>query len=389
MKTLDAIKIDQVWEVQQKANLRMQLYMIGEMHKMMLPMQDKIKAVIIGAASESGTLDGLGLYRARQGIAHEWGNFFKEWRAWFEEMRTQAAGLGFGTLAVYMRQYVQPALQKVDSQNKNEILRRSAAQNDKVLVEDKHTLDFIFNPQLQALLDAAQRHIYKDGLQLSQRIWKLDQESVDGIDRVLAAGVANGASAWDIAQQAEQYLGADKDLPRWTRTRLYGLTKKDIASGDLTGLLRDPEHRSRGVSYNALRLARNEIQTLHAQTTDAMMQRMPWIEQEQINLSPSHPVDDECDEVAGGGENGDGVYPKGEIELPIHVQCLCFKTAVQMNPDEFVDSLRGWVDGSQPWPEMDQFAAGLGGNLNADVGETNLAANFTEWAFGDPYKLMG
>ena len=101
--------------------------------------------------------------------------------------------------------------------------------------------------------------------------------------------------------------------------------------------------------------------------TDRLFAAMPWVEQEQVVLSPSHPpIECACPDVAGGGKKGDGVYPKGEIILPIHVQCLCFKEAVLMDDREFIGKLRGWMTGQAPWAEMDEYARWLGVELPSE-----------------------
>jgi hypothetical protein len=136
------------------------------------------------------------------------------------------------------------------------------------------------------------------------------------------------------------------------------------------------------VAYNALRLARNELTVIHGLATDAIMAGLPFIEKEQINLSPDHPDEDECDVVIASGEGGRGIYPKGTISLGIHVQCLCFKTAVLPgSPDEFTDKLRGWLNGSQPWQEMDQYQAMVGGNVLLDLAGSGALNALLIWAF--------
>ncbi|MCX6786842.1 MAG: hypothetical protein NTU85_03475 [Candidatus Kaiserbacteria bacterium] len=243
-----------------------------------------------------------------------------------------------------------------------------------------------FEPQLQGILDAARERVYGDGFKLSQRIWRLDQESLNGIRQVVYEGIANGESAWAIARKLEQFLGAGAGCPRWARSRLYGLTKKDIASGDRMGLYSGEECKEQGVSYNALRLARNEVQISHHMATRAVQDKIPWIEQLQIYLSPAHPEVDKCDDAANGGPNGDGVYPKAEAPiLPLHPQCLCGSKGILLGPEEFADKLRGWVRGEEQWPQMDQYAGWLGvgrqGIASVSLGQT-LAGALLTWLWG-------
>lgn len=70
--------------------------------------------------------------------------------------------------------------------------------------------------------------------------------------------------------------------------------------------------------------------------------------------------------------------------------CLCYKTAVLMKDDAFVDKLKGWMEQGQPWPAMDDYAAWTGAPKKsfdlwdaATVGA--LAASFLLW-LGDDKK---
>jgi hypothetical protein len=217
-------------------------------------------------------------------------------------------------------------------------------------------------------------------LNLSQRIWRIDREARDGINAVIMNGISSSSSAWDIAKQLEAYLGANQDCPRWTSSRLR-LSKEQIAVGNTRGLLTGKECDGSGVSYNALRLARTEIQKAHALATDRILAQQPWVEKEKIHLSAAHPETDICNEIVEGGEKGEGVYAVGEIELPLHPNCLCYKTAVLMEEKELTSQLRGWMQGTTTWSEMDDYQEAIGGQLAASI--LPNAINLAVWLFGD------
>jgi len=251
------------------------------------------------------------------------------------------------------------------------------------------------------LLNAAAEYLYGDGLNLSGRIWRLDREARDGMNTLISAAIADGSSAWDLARNLEQFLGADADCPRWTSTRLYKRSKSQIAAGDMTGLITNPNCDGQGVSYNALRLARTEIQKAHALATDKVLMNSPWVEKEQVNLSAQHPEPDICDEIVAKGEKGEGVYEVGEIELPLHPNCLCYKTAVLMDEDKFIGDLNAWVKGDPSTTPggsaqdfgaaMDKYAQliGAGGNNVQDVNLSNDSSILMlgVWLFGEALKL--
>ena len=196
-------------------------------------------------------------------------------------------------------------------------------------------------------------------------------------------------SAWQLARDIEQFLGAGADCPRWTKERLRYLTKADIASGNRLGLVSGDDCSGQGVSYNALRLARTEIQAILNDATTRNFKQMPWIEQEKINLSPAHAVQDKCDDVAGGGEDGNGEYPVGEITLPLHPHCLCYKTAVLEDQDAFVKRLGGWVRGGESWPEMDTYHNTLRGEMWTDLRDSSIGVTLAHWLWGDSADLGG
>lgn len=99
-KTLADIPLNRVHQTQQKAILRMHLYVTGETHRRLSETAAKMKVAVVGAAKADGTLDGLGLQRAQRALTREWNGFFAEWKPWFEDLRMQAASIPFGTLAV-------------------------------------------------------------------------------------------------------------------------------------------------------------------------------------------------------------------------------------------------------------------------------------------------
>ena len=217
-------------------------------------------------------------------------------------------------------------------------------------------------------------------MNLVGRLWKIENEGRDAINNVTMQGIIDRDSAWNIAKKLEEFLGAGKDCPRWTSTRLYGRTASDKAAGDTTGLLTGNDCDGRGVSYNALRLARTEIQKAHSLATDRVMAAQPWVEMEKCNLSPAHAERDQCDDVVEGGENSDGVYPVGTIEYPLHPNDFCFKTAVLMDETTFTSNLNGWLNG-ESWPEMDDYKSMIGGDETISLMPNALS--LAVWLFGE------
>lgn len=361
---------------QQRGLMRLQVMLTGEVHQLLIDLADDLRGKVMEAAGEDGSLAMEKSFGLQVYAGERWRVFFDEFVRVFGEARRQAAELPFGVLVRRHNWYARKA--------------KAGLEEAGPVAAD---VSGVFDGQIEEVLGAAAERIYSDSFNLSNRIWRLDKDSLEGIQEVVYRGIAEERSAWDIATELEEYLGPGRDCPRWTRWRLYGKTKAQIAAGDTGGLYRGDECAGQGVAYNALRLARNEVQIAHHGATDAIFGRQPWIEMEQVLLSPDHPpIGCECEDVVAGGENGDGTYPKGEIMLPIHVQCLCYKVAVLMEPETFVDRLRGWMSGEEAWPAMDEYA----GWLDVPVGEppevvmaARVADVLVKWVWGGRGVLEG
>jgi hypothetical protein len=351
-----------------RAQMRLQLYVAGRVHGLLLDVLDEGRAALSDAANQDGTLDGLGLNLVMSWMEGAWRTFMQGYRAIFETARRETVLLAFGVLPALHAAYF------------GDVLEESRLQEQEIW---SGGVSF-FEPQLEELIAAANERLYGDGLKLSDRIWRLDQEGLEGIRSTVMAGVADSKSAFQIAQDLEEYLGPGQECPRWTRYRLYGLTKTDIAQGRKGGLYSGDECAEQGVSYKALRLARTEIQYIHHAAAQRVRERLPFVTAEQVVLSPAHPRRDICDEVIEAAPNGDGVYAIGEIVMPIHPNCICDQRSVLMDDDAFTTKLRGWVTGDQPWPEMDTYANWVG------MGRRNMTSPFLRglevglqlWLFG-------
>jgi hypothetical protein len=374
------ITLETLPQAQQKAMARLHLKLTGDTHALLLDLLDKLRVKLAQAGDgDTGVIDPLAANTLTDFTAIAWREFFSAFERRFMAARREAALIAFAAVAAQHDYFF--GFEKAESRpyrpHPLPLSHRERGERFSLLLEDAPQLgvvpEYFYEPQLKEVLDAAAERIYSDNFRLSQRIWNLDQEGLDGLRRIINEAIATGDSAWNTAKKLEAHLGMGQECPRWTSTRLYKLTKTDIAQGDTTGLIRGNPCASKGVAYNALRLARNETQIAHAMATDTILARLPWVQAEKVNLSPAHPpIECDCEAVANGGEKNDGVYPRGTISLPRHVQCLCFKTAVTMPPDDFVNKLRGWMNGSEKWSEMDTYASWTG-NTAATIA-TSLAA---------------
>ena len=285
--SLDEITLKNTHKAQQVALVRLQIFVLGETHRLLGKVAEAGTAVL----RRSGEVVDYSIgTEALDATLKAWERFIEDYSEMLGRAMRYAAAIPFGTVAVMHRDIVLPALDAIEE---------SWQKRPFLLTEQQRVSGGVFDPQLQILLDAAQRRVYKDGLQLSGRIWKLDTTSRQGINQIIVQSISDGKSAWDTAVLLEQYLGAGQDCPRWTEDRLYTLTKRDIAQKNRLGLVTGNDCVGQGVSYNALRLARTEIQAIHHMATRQLFEEMPWVEKEKINLSPAHAGRDECDDEIG------------------------------------------------------------------------------------------
>lgn len=364
--------------LQHVAVSRLTLFVAGEIHALIEPFQRWLADQVRQAAAEDGTADVAKLSGLLLIIEPRWAEVMRQYAALLRAARVQAADVGFTSLRVKNNARFTEWVTRGEEENG----QRSMVNGQRSMVNGPGgrpggalLLEETFQPdstdwvrlarmwmrRRNAALAVAQQRVWSDGLTLSTRIWRLETGGLQAIRQTVAAGMAERTSAWELAQRLEAQLGANADFPRWTRQRLYGLTPRERAQ-DLSGLLRAGDTlqpwQSRGVSYNALRLARTEIQYANHAVTSEIARNFPGIVGRKSRLSPEHPVTDICDEYAAGGPYG----PEANF-LPLHPQCLCYWEEVLMPKAEFAAQVRGWaagendfLDGYSAW--LDQRAVG-------------------------------
>lgn len=360
IKTLTDIPFNRIYQAQQLALVRLQLFTVAEVSALVLAVGETTGRVLNRKGREA-VVDGLLAYQVKQVLNQAWGDFITNYAKLLDKVTAEAASIAFGVVARMHQEIVTPAvlqLQEAQEEDAGEAF-------------------------LGQTLGKSRAEILA-GRSFSDRIWVLNQEGKAGIDRVVDTALANGTSAWETAKNLEGYLGAGKNCPQWARVRLYALSKGDIAQGDPTGLVTGDDCRGQGgVAYNALRLARTEISRHFAIATDDLMTLTPWVEEEQCNLSSAHVGRDECDLVVEGGRDGKGIYPVGTIHYPLHPHCMCYKTHVLMDNDDFVNKLSGWKNGDS-WPAMDKYQEMLGsGGLLTDFTKSLVASALVRWLTAD------
>ena len=172
---------------------------------------------------------------------------------------------------------------------------------------------------------------YNDGFNLSDRVWRIQEYTQKGILDITTQAIMSGTSAVELSEQLEGFLL--KRGPAWT-----------------TGIKRSVTGRGT-VAYNALRLARTEINQAYHWAQKEMAVNNPMLIGQKWNLSNTHPTDwppsaaymgypEICDYRANHDHHGlgEGVFPPGEAP-PDHPNGLCYLTDVWKPVEEILDLL--------------------------------------------------
>lgn len=177
------------------------------------------------------------------------------------------------------------------------------------------------------------KYYEKDGLKLSERIWKHAKDLSRQLQKQILLSVQTGMSARRLADQILQTAEQQIAIPKYLQ--------KQMASADPERIARQIEKYIRKKQrYNAMRVARTEIQRMWRADYVQLAKQLPFVKGIKWNLSASHPKVDICDEYATADVGlGPGVYPPEAVPNmghPAHPNCICYLTAVLEPIEELV-----------------------------------------------------
>ena len=162
---------------------------------------------------------------------------------------------------------------------------------------------------------------YKDRAGLSERIWAYTKYFDKDIDYIIAEGIANKKSIYEVAKDLEIYVNPNAKK-EWDWCKVYPKTNKKI-------------------DYNAQRLARTSINHAYQMAQKRSCKKNPYIEGIQWLSSNSHRTCDLCN-----SRNGQ-IYTVNNLPLD-HPNGLCTTIPViNMSFDEIGEELRSWIDGEE------------------------------------------
>lgn len=207
---------------------------------------------------------------------------------------------------------------------------------------------FLSHSAAASALDIAQRTTRfvkqftgEDGLQLSDRLWIINDNNKNKVLRAINSAVIQGHSASEAAAS----LVANNELPTKEIKN-----KVNNASAEKIGNVLKAQGKDEDAAYwQARRLFRTEINRAHGMAYQNSLEEDEDIIGTRFMLSPNHPRVDICDMHASVNRFGlgRGVYPKGKNPWPAHPNTLSYVEAVFT--DEVTDEDRATKQDRIEW----------------------------------------
>lgn len=222
------------------------------------------------------------------------------------------------------------------------VLNRLGALRDARLENDLNTLSVMAGMPFSDALPFSRRErardaavsfvknfVHSDGLQLSDRLWRLNRHAADAVSEHLKAAVGNGDDAFHAVMGS---MGSGADVPPHI-AKAYDASRAGALRQSLREVMTgspDPATGG-GVVYQAERLFRTELIRAHGEAYMNMAFETEGVRGVRFMLSPSHPRHDICDTHASADLYGlgAGVYPTREsCPWPAHPNTFSYVVAV-------------------------------------------------------------
>lgn len=232
--------------------------------------------------------------------------------------------------------------------------------------------------QAAALFEA---FVAADGLQLSDRLWRLGQSTRQTLSDLIRIQIASGA---DAARLAEALIAQGRSVPADLLARIdasratsLGQSVRDALTGE----------GAPNIRFNLIRVLRTEANRAFTESFVAGLREVDGIAGVRFTLSPLHPRFDVCDLHAAVNLHGlgKGVYPLGAHPYPAHPMTLSFLQAVFV--DEITEADRAGQQTAFDWLHTQPLAMQrgvLGGDAKATAfraGQLAPADLRTPWKY--------
>lgn len=194
-----------------------------------------------------------------------------------------------------------------------------------------NTKGLLSNVPANVVRNIATGQVYTSGWSLSQRIWGIEQKTLQDIHTVVAQGVARNAPVYDIAKDLEKYVnpGAAKS---WDWNKVYPGTSKKV-------------------DYNAQRLARTLTQHAFQQATKECNDPNPFVIGYIWHSAFAH------GRTCSICMDRDGtLYKKDEVPMD-HPQGLCtIMPYVKQSLSDVANQIADWAEAPEgTYPDIDHF----------------------------------
>lgn len=200
---------------------------------------------------------------------------------------------------------------------------------------------------LRRIADEAVRFVHAfvaaDGLQLSDRLWRVDQGAREAVSRAIQSAVVQGHGA---SQAVNDFL-RDGQLAPADLVGKIGEANAQRVAAKVGEVLLTGEGNARA---NLLRVFRTELNRAHGEAYAAGADEVPGFAGFKFLLSPGHPRPDICDMHASANLYGlgAGVYPdRARLPWPAHPNTLSYFDMVFV--DEISDADRQQIETRADW----------------------------------------
>lgn len=187
-----------------------------------------------------------------------------------------------------------------------------------------------------------QSFVAADGLQLSDRLWRIDRHAREVVSQAIERAVILGHSA---SRATADFLARGQTPPPDLVDKIGQANADRIARAAGSAIM-----TGAGSPYdNAMRLFRTELNRAHGEAYQAAAFAHPDVAGTRFLLSPRHPEPDICDMHASVNLYGlgRGVYPEGKNPWPAHPNTLSYVEVVFS--DEITESDRQGKQTALDW----------------------------------------
>ena len=207
------------------------------------------------------------------------------------------------------------------------------------------------NVPIEIVQAVASGQLYTGDWTLSRALWLNTVETQRDVQSIVAQGILENKSAYDIAKDLEKYVdpSARKD---WEWSKVYPGTRKVV-------------------DYNAQRLARTMVSHAYQQAFVRTTIKNPFITKYQWQAANGERVCEICMERDGK------LFDKDDLPLD-HPNGMCtYLAVIEDSMEDVADRLADWVHGESD-PELDEWAKDLYGR--------NWEKKYAEFKYTDSEK---